>query len=534
MRRFVMLTAALLAVGVPAAAEDRTVAVIERDYQAFGTAAAPDAEALYAGLRQSGMRVTSGTNLVARDVRVALDDLSRPDPEPGVRIVVLSGKFVHSPSDTWLLASDAAAPTLATVDLNGMSLSAVVDLMRDGGDRSVLLLGDASGGVSPGARLSDGIGPVAASGDVHVIAGPPQAIAAAAIAISLAGITPEEVLRNDASLRRVQGGGSGDAPAAVAEGDAPRGQEPSAPAAAGQAAAEGDAPAAAPRAEGRVLEGEAEAWLLAAARPSAASYEEFLRAFPDGRYAEVARTRLKEMGGVVPDPAAPPAAPTAVAPPPAMPGEAQPGAAAAQSARLAEAGMNLSRSERVRVQEQLTRLGYSTRGVDGIFGNGTRAALARWQRDNGLPETGYLDADAAAKLKAQADARRPDGTPLSQSELDWRDAARRDNIASYTSFLEKHPNSPDAEKARNRVRWLTDNEEEIATESGLGMTRDTRRLIEERLEAVGLKPGKVDGAFNNATRDAIRAYQKSRNLPVTGFMNDSTMLNLLAEAVLAR
>ena len=96
------------------------------------------------------------------------------------------------------------------------------------------------------------------------------------------------------------------------------------------------------------------------------------------------------------------------------------------------------------------------------------------------------------------------------------------------------PDSPEAEKARNRVRWLTDNKEEIATERGLGMTRDTRRLIEERLEAVGLKPGKVDGAFNDATRQAIRAYQESRSLPVTGFMNDSTMLNLLAEAVLAR
>lgn len=89
--------------------------------------------------------------------------------------------------------------------------------------------------------------------------------------------------------------------------------------------------------------------------------------------------------------AAAPAAGTATA--------AQPAAATSvASAAQAEANLRLSRQQRLAIQAGLTRRGFDTRGVDGIFGRGTRGAIAGWQRANDAPATGYLTAAQAQRL----------------------------------------------------------------------------------------------------------------------------------------
>ena len=369
-----LLAAAAMMAAWPAAAENRAVAVVERNYDKFGPAAAPDAEALFSTLRGSGMRVASGIDLDMRDLRQALDDLSRPDPQPGARIVVLTGKFVRSASDTWLLASDAAAPTLGTVDLYGMSLTSILDLMRDGGSRSVLLLGADPGGVNPGTRMEDGIGTIGQTGGVQVILGTPEAVVRAAAALSRAGTTVASALATDPSLRLVAGSGGDVAPLAAS---LPVVVDPAHP---GQPVVAG---AGAPAEPGRVLEGEAEAWVIAAARHSAASYAAFVEEFPEGRYATVARDRLAQLGGD-------------------QSGSGQSALDGDLSPPLVELQLNLSSGRREQVQRDLTLLNYDTNGVDGIIGKGTRAALKRWQQDSGRPATGYLDAGALERLRTQA------------------------------------------------------------------------------------------------------------------------------------
>lgn len=526
MRRFVMLaaTAAALLVG-PAFAEDRAVAVVERNYEKFGNVPAPDAESLFAALRQAGMRVASGVDLPGRELRMAVDDLSRPDPQPGARIVVLTGKFVKSDADTWLLATDAVTPSLVTADLHGVRLSTVVELLRDGGNRSVLLLGDASGGLEPEARLQNGIGTIAAGGGAHVIAGPPQSVARAATALSRPGTTVASVMREDSALRLLQGGGGEVAPVGthpVVVGSPPRRPVVVDPAT-GQ-----------PLEPGRVLEGEAEAWVIAAARHSIASYREFLDAFPSGRYADVARTRLGQLGGTV----APVVTPAPIDPRPAPPIVQKP--PAVDSARLAELRLNLSRGERVEVQRQLTRSGYDTRGIDGIFGSGTRAALSRWQRDNGVAATGYVDPETLRRLKAAA-GRGATLRPSPRQDTDaatraraWQEVQKAPSAAAYNSFAERFPRTPVAAEARKRARWLNDNKAAAKREEALGLTKQTRVLIERRLSSAGLKVGKADGSFDSTDRQAIRAYQKSRDLDATGFVDEDTVMRLLADALVGR
>lgn len=68
------------------------------------------------------------------------------------------------------------------------------------------------------------------------------------------------------------------------------------------------------------------------------------------------------------------------------------------SAAQAEADLRLSRQQRLAIQAGLTRRGFDTRGVDGIFGRGTRGAIAAWQRANDAQVTGYLTAAQAQRL----------------------------------------------------------------------------------------------------------------------------------------
>lgn len=61
--------------------------------------------------------------------------------------------------------------------------------------------------------------------------------------------------------------------------------------------------------------------------------------------------------------------------------------------------LSLTYEERREVQSRLTSLGYSTGGVDGVWGSNTRRALASWQRDEGKRASGYLTADQLRALR---------------------------------------------------------------------------------------------------------------------------------------
>jgi Putative peptidoglycan binding domain len=51
---------------------------------------------------------------------------------------------------------------------------------------------------------------------------------------------------------------------------------------------------------------------------------------------------------------------------------------------------------------------------------------------------------------------------------------------------------------------------------------------QERLKAAGFDPGYIDGVIGYRTRDALRRYQASRGLPITGQLDEVTRQDLLA------
>lgn len=68
-----------------------------------------------------------------------------------------------------------------------------------------------------------------------------------------------------------------------------------------------------------------------------------------------------------------------------------------------EAALALSRADRRALQRRLRLVGHDPRGADGIFGPATRAAIASWQTEAGLPASGFLDTAAYEALLARSE-----------------------------------------------------------------------------------------------------------------------------------
>lgn len=160
-------------------------------------------------------------------------------------------------------------------------------------------------------------------------------------------------------------------------------------------------------------------------------------------------------------------------------GSADAGSAAAPAgnatAEAAEAALDLTTTQRRIIQSRLTQLGHDTKGVDGKFGAGSRAAISAWQRKNGVAATGYLSrADADAILNAGT-------TPVVSP------AAADENAAA-------------------------------GGELALNLTREDRSAIQRGLSAAGHDTNGVDGQFGSGTRRAIRAWQTARGELATGYL----------------
>ena len=111
----------------------------------------------------------------------------------------------------------------------------------------------------------------------------------------------------------------------------------------------------------------------------------------------------------------------------ALPGSDRAGAKpeAGSEAELAalEAALGLGRDERREVQARLMLAGHDPRGIDGVFGPGTRAALSSWQAAEGLEPTGYLDAAALARLERGTEAEYAAWAERQRREAEARRAA---------------------------------------------------------------------------------------------------------------
>lgn len=451
--------------------------------------------------------------------------------------VVTAGHYAASDWDTWLAAVSVDAPDLATMAGDGLSLSVIAQVLASTPGQGVLLVAEDPREIELGAGLRPGLGPVDLPQGVTLIRGPMRDLARFAAGPFLepggdlvAAIAAAPDLAASGFLSPVVPFRPASAPVAVPDPVAPDAEE----LALWQAAEELNTPAA---------------------------YRAYLDRYPNGAFAALAAERSE----------APSPTPEEVA-------------------AATEEALGLDRDGRREVQAYLTVLGYDTRGIDGIFGSGSRSAIADWQAARGFTVTGYLTEPGLAALRAEGQQRQaeieeeerlrreaeeradraywqatgegqtedglrsylsryPEGlySEVAQARLDqivagreaeaWQAAQQLGTEAAYQAYLETYPEGPNAATARARLDELrtglsADQRARYeAQEAALNLQPITRSLVEQRLAAIGLDPGAVDGVFDTNTRRALRRYQTVRGLEVSGYLDQITLVRLLAESI---
>jgi len=542
------LTLGVLAVllGGAAVAEDRALVIGNQNYADAADVTGADAAKLAArSLQTAGFTVITGADLTVADLRARLSRMLLEGVEPGRLVILLSGHFAQSDSQTWFLGTDASAPDLVTVGAQGVPLASVLDVAATQAGGAVVLLGTEARRLPLGPGLRAGIGAVPVPQGVTLITGDATRIADfAARSLGARGQSLPTLLAAAPDLA-----GSGFLSRLV----------PFRPA----------DPAALPvTPEGP--DAESIFWQSTREQNTPEAYDAYLKRYPKGRFADLARTEAARI-------------------------RAEPG----REARLAETALALTRDDRRAIQRALSLLEFNPRGIDGLFGAGSRTAIAAWQKANAQEPTSYLTRNQVVQLLDQADRRAAEleaAAALRQAELErqdqlfwnqtgaagdeaglrsylkkfpdglfaelatdrlaaieaergaqaaaqdraaWATAETGDTIASYQDYLITFPTGAFATEANARIDAMTtdaakDEDRLIwqATEDGLGLSDLARSLIEGRLEALELRPGPPDGVFDDQTRRAIRRFQKLRNLDATGYLDQTTMVSLLAGGVL--
>ena len=489
-------------------------------------------------LRDFGFDLTVARDLDSSNGRTTLLGFVEATDRADRILVALSGRYVTDGARNWMLYADSGEPRLFDLDRQGISIESMLHLMSERPGQSVLLLGvDPDQRGEAGPFLSNGIAGLEVPENVTVLTGSPQAVARF-IEDGLVNRSGDliEAYRDSRGLQIL--------------GYAPRRLD-FIPGTASTSPAERDY------------------WAAAANRDTVEAYRAYLQRYPDGLYVEQARAALETL---LSDPD--------------------------REARVAEERLGLSRGSRRVIQRHLTVLGYNTRGVDGIFGGGTRRAIANWQQQNGFAQTSYLTADQITVLGDQATARASELDREAEREAErqraaeesyWAETGARGNIEGLRAYLERYPEGRFAEEATRRLARLLTQERDgqetaIRTawqetlernterayrefmlrypdsrydaeareridelrrqraaseaasnqgqqaEAALGLNGVTRRLIESRLAQLGLEPGAVDGQFDENSRAALRRYQRDRGLTPTGYMDEGTLIRLLADS----
>ncbi len=497
-----------------------------------------------------GFDVLTAENATRADLDGLLERVAAQVAPSDRLVVVLSGRFATDGVRTWYLPRDAAPPTMATIDRVGFPVETLMRLAATSPGEAVIVLGTEDGNERYDRWLRVGIGALDVPQGVTVVRGGPAAIAV---------FVEEDLAAPD-----------GDLAALIAANDdiTVAGFLPDPFRFAGPAVA---APVVEPQPPVSQTDAAAERalWDGAVALDTAAAFANYLDRYPTGQFAAEAATRRDAI-------------------------LAEPN----RAARLAEEALRLSRDDSRDIQRALSLLNFNPRGIDGIFGPGTRGAITNWQQQNGFAQTGFVTAEQVARLEAQA-ARRaaeieaeaerqrqaqvvadrafwdetgaagdevglhayldryPDGlfsqaaqTRLAaiedqqrqvaeaQDAAAWDRARAADSVAGYRDYLGAFPQGSFASAAEARIAELGQVAERApqveaweAAERALGINGLTAQLVETRLEASGLEPGPVDGTFDDDTRRAIRAYQRDRGLEQTGYLNEQTVVLLLAEVL---
>lgn len=488
MKRFLLLSSMVAALFAGSAqAKDVALIIANSDYQRLSDMRdVRGLRNLSGAFDGAGYEVLSIRNADVSGMVNAARQASRV-LEPGDKLVVVLGGHVASAGDAaYLLGISARSPDGFDVGLQGMPISAFMELAAGQAGTSIVAIATPSTRANYRAGLSAGLTQRPEAQGVTVITGSVRSLAQAVNQLAVGNAPFAQVAAQNDS---------------VISGYIPNGVF-------------GQSGTAADELTDRDF------WQVAQMVNTVDGYEAYLDEFPNGEFANQADDRIADFLD-----------------------------SPRRQAEQAEAALGLSRQAARQVQSDLTVLGFDTRGVDGVFGPGTRKAITAWQSSQGFAASSYLTREQYDALTDQAADKRADLEEAAAAQAAavraadrafWRETGRGRNERGLKRYLARYPDGQYAEIARER---LAEFEPEPAPEPA-GPTQAqmntaqaqekkilanplTRVLAETGLQRTGLNPGRVDGRFDDNTRRAILEFQKRHGLLQTGYLDAGTAQKLL-------
>ena len=198
-----------------------------------------------------------------------------------------------------------------------------------------------------------------------------------------------------------------------------------------------------------------------------------------------------------------------------------------------------------RMQAELKALGYYAGAADGVYGKGTEKAVAAFQKQEGLNETGQADEETLRALFSESASQN-----LSYIELRSGDSGKR--VAELISRLVElyylpstaEGNEYTSQVARGVRHFQRQNGFDANSVASVAMQealfdddapeydgyvtlvpgdRNQRvRELQARLIRLGYQTGYTDGVYGSKTKKAVSAFQKRAGIKATGTADEAT------------
>lgn len=391
----------------PAVAEDAALVINNPEYENLSDSRVLRRDdALLRMLRDAGFSVISGRDQWA-DEQVDLASRFQDEAADVDRIVILlRGHFVHSGRESWLIGSNGDDLNSLNIGAQALPVGALLDLARSHPGEAVILLAPSQDTPDDLPGLAPGLGAFDIPQGVSVVTGPVDQIARLITGPLLEpGLSVKSAVDQIGRDLRLSGFAPANLPFLPAD-------------------------------SGAGVDEEAVYWRVVRTMGTTDAYDFYLRIYPRGRFQADAERALQDLRD-----------------------------APLREAEAGEQALSLSREAREEIQRNLALLEYDPRGIDGIFGRGTRAAITRWQSANGYEATSFLtreqitrlDADArsrAAELEEEARQRR-----LEQEREDrdyWRATGQSGEETDLRAYLARYPDGLYADIARDQLSVFDD------------------------------------------------------------------------------
>lgn len=447
-----------------ARAEDYALVLSNRDYSYLDDARdAADFDMVEKTLRTAGFTVLGGAQWpidTMRDEAIALQE-ALIDGRADRVVVLVSGHLVSDQADSWLLGRRARVPQSITVGGDGLSLSALAAMLVQRGAQAVMMVAPSDEEIELGSGVEPAR-PIAAPQGVAMFWGTAE---------DLTEMLRKQVLRPGLSYADL----AKTAPEGVKVYGFTSSKLGFTPAASSEPSSDGPSSG---------WSQDMAYWMASRDIGTVAALEAYQKRFPNGQFREEADRLITELRD-----------------------------APRREAEAIEKALNLSRNQRREVQRDLTMLGYDTRGVDGIFGRGTRGAIGAYQRDVGFDDTGFLTRPQLDELTVRAqkradeiaeEQRRRREQQEREDRAYWRQTGADGTEDSLRLYLRRYPDGLFADTAEAR---LDDYEQERRAEAeaqdraawDVAVTADTREAYLTYLDAY------PNGGFAETAKDRIAA-----------------------------